>query len=150
VAAQDDGPPQGTGGAVGAGEAPAGAARGQRWLARLAFVGAAAVVAVVLLSGALQSIAVLLLALAGLAVTCAAAWWFLANRGVLRWLAFAVLVAAPVFVIVMYVAAGLLGEIVLAVVLAAAAVAAGRAALTGGRMSAGPREYAAAAQRSLL
>jgi len=146
VAARDDGPPQGTG-AAGADGAPAGAARGQRWLARLAFVGAAAVLTVVLLSGALRSIAVLLLGLAGLAVTCAAAWWFLAHRGVLRWLAFAVLVAAPVFVIVMYAAAGLLGEIVLAVVLAAAAVAAGRAALTGDRMSAGPREYAAAAQR---
>jgi diacylglycerol kinase family enzyme len=146
MAARDDGPPQGTG-AADAGGAPAGAARGQRWLARLAFIGAAAVVAVVLLSGALRSIAVLLLGLAGLAVTCAAAWWFLAHRGVLRWLAFAVLVAAPVFVIVMYVTAGLLGEIVLAVVLAAAAVAAGRAALTGDRTSAGPREYAAAVQR---
>jgi diacylglycerol kinase family enzyme len=146
VAARYDGPPQGTG-AAGADGAPAGAARGQRWLARLAFIGAAAVVTVVLLSGALRSIAVLLLGLAGLAVTCAAAWWFLAHRGVLRWLAFAVLIAAPVFVIVMYVAAGLLGEIVVAVVLAAAAVAAGRSALTGDRMSAGPREYAAAAQR---
>ena len=55
------------------------------------------------------------------AIACAAAWWFLADRGVLRWLAFAVLVAAPVFVIVVYVLAGLLWEIVLA----AAAVAAG-------------------------
>jgi diacylglycerol kinase family enzyme len=107
----------------------------------------AAVLTLVALSGALRSIAVLLLGLAGLAVTSAAAWWFLAHRGVLRWLAFAVLIAAPVFVIVMYVAAGLLGEIVVAVVLAAAAVAAGRSALTGDRMSAGPREYAAAAQR---
>src|ERR1700730_3270488 len=75
VAARDDGPPQGTGGAVGAGGAPGSADRGQRWLARLAFAGAAAVVAVVLLSGALRSIAVLLLGLAGLAVTCVAAWW---------------------------------------------------------------------------
>ncbi len=44
------------------------------------------------------------------------------GRGVPRWPAFAVLVAAPVFVIVVYVVAGLLWEIVLA----AAAVAAGR------------------------
>ena len=71
MAARDDGPPQGTG-AADAGGAPAGAARRQRWLARLAFIGAAAVVTVVLLSGALRSIAVLLLGLAGLAVTCAA------------------------------------------------------------------------------
>src|SRR4030088_1360005 len=100
MAARDDGPPQGNG-AADAGGAPAGAARRQRWLARLAFIGAAAVVTVVLLSGALRSIAVLLLGLAGLAVTCAAAWWFLAHRGVLRWLALAVLVAAPVVVSVM-------------------------------------------------
>jgi diacylglycerol kinase family enzyme len=146
VAARGAGPPQGTGGAVRTGGAPARATRRQRWLARLAFAAAAAVV-VLLLSGALRSIAVLLLGFAGLAVTCAAAWWFLANRGVLRWLAFAILVAAPVFVIVVYVAAGLLAEIVLAVVLTAAAVAAGRAALIGDRLPAGPCEYAAAPQR---
>ncbi len=51
------------------------------------------------------------------------------GRGVLRWLAFAVLAAAPVFVIVVYVVAGLLWEIVLA----AAAAAAGRAALRSDR-----------------
>ena len=61
------------------------------------------------------------------------------GRGVLRWLAFAVLVAAPVFVIVVYVVAGLRWEIVLA----AAAVAAGRAALRSDRAPATPRCYAA-------
>jgi len=59
--------------------------------------------------------------------------------GVLRWLAFAVLVAAPVFVIVVFVVAGLLWEIVLA----AAAVAAGRAALGSDRAPATPRLCAA-------
>ena len=56
--------------------------------------------AVLLVSGALRSITALLLGLAGAAIACAAVWWFLANRGVLRWFALAVLVAAPVFVIV--------------------------------------------------
>jgi len=100
--------------------------------------------AVLLVSGALRSITALLLGLAGVAIACAAVWWFLANRGVLRWFALAVLVAAPVFVIVVYIAAGLLWEVVLAVVPAAAAVAAGRATLSSGRLSAGPREHAAA------
>ena len=126
---------------------PVPATRRQRWLARLAFTAAFAAVAVVLLSGALRSISALLVGFAGLAIACAAAWWFLANRGVVRWLACAVLVAAPVAVIVVYVAAGLLWEIALGVVLAAAAVAAGRAALSSGPSAAKPREHAVAPQR---
>jgi diacylglycerol kinase family enzyme len=142
--ARDDGPPQGPGGTGGV---PARVSRGQRWLARLAFAAAVAAVAELLLAGALASITALVLGFAGLAIGCAAAWWFLANRGVRRWLALAVLVAAPVFVIVVFVIAGLLWEIALAVVLAAAAVSAGRAALASGRRPAGPREYAAARQQ---
>src|ERR1035438_691134 len=130
MAAQDNGPRHGTGHVVAADGASAQVSRGQRWMARLAFAAAVAAVVVLLLSGALRSIAALVLGFAGLAIACAAAWWFLANRGILRWLALAVLVAAPVFVIVVYVVAGLLWEIVLGAVLAAAAVAAGRAALS--------------------
>jgi diacylglycerol kinase family enzyme len=144
MAAQEDSPRHGTGRADAGDGVSAGASRGQRWLARLAFAAAAAAVLVLLLSGAVRSITALVVGFAGLAIACAAAWWFLANRGVRRWLAFAVLVAAPVLVIVVYVAAGLLWEITLAVVLAVAAVAAGRAALTSGRSPAGPRERAAA------
>jgi diacylglycerol kinase family enzyme len=150
VAARGDGPPHGLGGAGGprgTDELPKGPARSQRWLARLAFAAAIAAVVVLLLFGGLKSIAALLLGFAGLAVGCAAAWWFLANRGVVRWLALVVVVAAPVFVIVVYVVAGLLWEVALAVVLAAAAGAAGRAALASGEASAGPPEYAAAQPR---
>jgi diacylglycerol kinase family enzyme len=144
VAARGGSPAGGAGAVPGA---PPPATRGQRWLARLAFAAAFAAVAVVLLSGALRSAAALLAGFAGLAITCAAAWWFLANRGVVRWLACAVLVAAPVAVIVVYVATRLLWEIALSVALAAAAVAAGRAALRSGRSPARPREHAAAPQR---
>jgi diacylglycerol kinase family enzyme len=144
VAARGGDPP---GGADAAAGTPAPATRGQRWLARLAFIAAAAAVAVVLLSGALKSVTALLVGFAGLAIGCAAAWWFLAHRGIVRWLAGAVLVAAPVAVIVVYAVAGLLWEISLSVVLAAAAVAAGRAALSSGRSPARPREDAAAPQR---
>jgi hypothetical protein len=160
VAAQEDGPLRGMGAAGGsngaavAGGAPGArpaATRGQRWLARLAFTAAVAAVMVLLVAGALKSITALLLGFAGLAIACAAAWWFLTNRGILRWIAFAVLVAAPVFVIVVYVVAGLLWEIALSVVLAAAAVAAGRAALSIGRGPGKPREHTAAPpQRSFV
>ena len=134
----------------GPGAAPggqAGVTLGQRRLARLAFAAAFAAVAVVLLTGALRSLTALLVGFAGLAAGCAAAWWFLAHRGAVRWLAGAVLIAAPVAVIVVYVAAGLVWEIALGVVLAAAAVAAGRAALRSSRPPAAPREDPAAAQR---
>jgi diacylglycerol kinase family enzyme len=123
------------------------ATRGQRWLARLAFAAAVAAVVVLLASGALKGITALLLGFAGLAMAGAAAWWFLTNRGILRWLAFAIGVAAPVLVIVGYVVAGLLWEIALSVVLAATAVAAGRAALGIGRLPDEPREHAAAPKR---
>jgi diacylglycerol kinase family enzyme len=52
-----------------------------------------------------------------------------------------------VFVIVVYVVAGLLWEVALSVVLAAAAVAAGRAALSRSQLPAGPREHAASPQQ---
>ena len=147
VAARGDGPPHGAGGLRVTDEQHKRPTRGQRWLARLAFAAAIAAVVVLLLFGGLRSIAALLLGFAGLAVGCAAAWWFLAHRGIVRWLAAAVLVAAPVFVIVVYVVAGLLWEVALSVVLAAAAVAAGRAALASGDASAGPSEYTAAQPR---
>jgi diacylglycerol kinase family enzyme len=156
MTAQEDGPLHPMGGPNRAGDAdtaggPPGtrpaATRGQRWLARLAFAAAAAAVLVLVLAGALRSVTALVVGFAGLAIGCAAAWWFLAHRGMLRWLALAVLVAAPVAVIVVYVVAGLLWEVALSVVLAAVAVAAGRAALRGGRLPGTPREHAATPPR---
>jgi diacylglycerol kinase family enzyme len=144
VPAPDGGLPGGAGDAPGT---PAPVTRGQRWLARLAFAAALAAAVVLLLAGALKSVTALLLGIAGLAIICAAAWWFLAHRGIGRWLAAALLVAAPVAVIVAYIAVGLLWEIAVSVVLAAAAVAAGRAALTSGRSPGKPREDAVRPQR---
>jgi hypothetical protein len=87
---------------------------------------------VVVASGVLWSLTALLVGIAGLAIACAAAWWFLAHRGIVRWLAGAVLVAVPVTVIAVYVAAAILLEIALSVVLVAVAVTAGRTALGSG------------------
>ncbi len=125
----------GGGAAGGAGDVPGTlvlVTRGQRWLARLAFAAALAAVVVLVAAGALKSVTALLLGLGGLALVCAAAWWFLAHRGLVRWVAGVVLGAVPVALIVVYAIAGLVWEIVLSVVLAAAAMTAGRAALRGG------------------
>ena len=156
AAAQEDGPlhrmggPDGTGGSGAAGGPPGArpaATRGRRWLARLAFVAMLAAVVVLVATGVLLSITALLLGLAGLVVACAAAWWFLAYRGIVRWLALGLLVAAPVLVIVSYVVAGLLWEIALSAVLVAAGLAAGRAALASAQPPDRPREYPAAPRR---
>ena len=85
MAAQEDGPLQGTGTPnrtgrpAATGRASALASRAQRWLALPAFAAAAA--AVVVLAGALRSDTALLLGVAGLAIVCAAAWRFLGNCG---------------------------------------------------------------------
>jgi diacylglycerol kinase family enzyme len=119
----------------------AGAARGRRWLARLAIAAALASATVLLVCGGLRSITALLIGIAGLVIAGAAAWWFLVNRGIARWLACVVLVAAPAGVIVAYVIAGLLGDIALSAGLAGVSVVAGRAALRGDRAAAEPRAY---------
>jgi diacylglycerol kinase family enzyme len=120
---------------------------GARWLARLALAIMIAALADLVLSGALRSVTALLLGLAGLAVSCAAAWWFLAHRGILRWLAAAILVVAPAGVITLYIVTGLLWEIALSLALGAAGVAVGRAALRCDRPSNRPREYPAPPRR---
>jgi diacylglycerol kinase family enzyme len=134
-------------GGDGAPGGPGQATRGQRWLARLAFAAALAVAVVLLLPGALWSLTALVVGFAGLAIACAAAWWFLTHRGIARWLAGVLLIAAPLSVIAVYIAAGLLWEIALGAVLAAAAVTAGRAALSSGHSPAARREAAASPQR---
>ncbi|GAB3308132.1 hypothetical protein GCM10027451_16860 [Geodermatophilus aquaeductus] len=62
-------------------------------------------------------------------VVLAAGFWFLQQRGVLRWLALALVVAVPVAVLVLFVVEGLLWVALLAAALLAAAVLAARTAL---------------------
>ena len=139
---------------AGSGHGPDGAAAAsarvtasQRWLARLAFAAAIAAVLVLLVAGDLKSFTALLLGLVSLVIACAAAWWFLSNRGILRWLALVLLIAAPVFVIVVWVVVGLWWDAAISVVFAVAAAAAGRTALSIGRASARPPEHATAPPR---
>jgi diacylglycerol kinase family enzyme len=102
----------------------------QRWLARLALAAAAAAVLVPpVVAGLRQSIALVLVGLAGLALTLAGAWWALTNKGLVRGVAAALAVAAPLTVLVLYTRARLTWVVLLAVGLLVLAVAAGRAAL---------------------
>jgi diacylglycerol kinase family enzyme len=102
----------------------------QRWLARLALVATAAAVLVApVVAGFRQSLALVLVGLAGLALTMAGVWWALTNKGLIRWLAVAVAVAAPLVVLVLYMGRGLLWVVLVAIGLLVLAVAAGRAAL---------------------
>jgi diacylglycerol kinase family enzyme len=111
-------------------EAPGRATIAQRWLARLALVAAAAAVLVPLAAiGFRASVALVLVGMAGLALTAAGVWWALTHKGFVRWLAVAVAVLAPLVVLVLYTSRGLLWVVLVALGLLAVAVAAGRAAL---------------------
>ena len=79
----------------------------QRWLARLALVAAAAAVLVPLVAiGLRASLAVAVTGVVGLALTAAGLWWALAYKGLVRWLAAALAVAAPLVVLVLYLGRG--------------------------------------------
>ncbi len=108
------------------------ATRSQRWLARLSFALAALAVVIVAVFAGLKSFAMLAVALAGVVVAIAAAYFFLSRRGMWRWLSLAVFVLAPIAVLVAYAFASLL---LVAIVSAAAWWLAGltaRSALAGG------------------
>src|SRR5512132_2627756 len=111
-------------------QTPGRATVAQRWQARLALVAAAAAVLVApLVAGFGKGLALALVGLAGLALTAAGIWWALTNKGLVRWLAVAVAVLAPLVVLVLYTSRDLLWVVLVAFVLLAVAVAAGRAAL---------------------
>jgi diacylglycerol kinase family enzyme len=114
----------------------------QRWLARLALVAAAAAVLVPpVAAGLRQSLALVLVGLVGLALTLAGAWWALTNKGLVRWLAAALAVAAPLTVLVLYRRERLLWVALVALGLGALAVVAGRAALRRDAIPERMREY---------
>ncbi|MEV7616658.1 diacylglycerol kinase family protein [Streptomyces sp. NPDC089799] len=97
--------------------------------ARLALLSGAAALVVMLVFAGFRSILLLVVGLAGVAATAAAAWLVLAHRGPVRWLALLFFVAAPAAVIIWYARSGLLWVVLCAVALWGLAVAAGRAAL---------------------
>ncbi|GAA2138567.1 hypothetical protein GCM10009844_06670 [Nocardioides koreensis] len=99
----------------------------ERWLARLSFVAAAGAI-VALLAGGRDSLAGLAVTVFGLSLSLAGMWWFLSNRGLLRWLGAAVAVTALVAVVTFPISQGRVLEIVIAALLAVVAGTAARAA----------------------
>jgi hypothetical protein len=111
-------------------QAPGGTTFIQRWLARLAFVAAAAALLVPPLSaGAHHSLALTLFGVAGPLLTAAAVWWALAYKGPVRWLAITLAVAVPLGVLALYTSYRQVRYVVLSLGLLGLALAAGRAAL---------------------
>ena len=80
-------------------------------------------------SGFRQSLALVLAGLVGLALAAAGVWWALTHKGLVRWLAAAVAVLAPLVVLILYTSRDLLWVVLVAIGLLVLAVAAGRAAL---------------------
>ena len=117
--------------------------RGARWLARLSLMLAALAIAVLLVFADLRSLAMLALAAGAAAVSLAAAYVFLARRGVLRWLALAVIIAAPIIVIVAYAVHQLLWVAIASAALALLASLTARQALTRDQADWRPAEYPA-------
>ncbi|MDP9209926.1 MAG: diacylglycerol kinase [Actinomycetota bacterium] len=113
-------------------QTPGRATVAQRWQARLSLVAATAAVLVAPVVGGFGTgLALVLVGLAGLALTAAGVWWALTNRGLVRWLAIALAVLALLVVLVLYTSRDLLWVVLVAIGLLVLAVVAGRAALRG-------------------
>jgi diacylglycerol kinase family enzyme len=82
--------------------------RARRWLARLSLLLAAAAAAVLLVFGERRSIGLLAAGLISVVVSLAAAYWFLAGRGLRRWISLAVVFLSPVAALIAFGLAGLL------------------------------------------
>jgi hypothetical protein len=101
-----------------------------RWLVRAALLLVLAAAADLVGFADLASLAMVGVGAVGVCLMLVGGYWFLAHRGVLRWLALAVVIAAPVTVVVIFIVHGLLWEALVAVALIVLAVGAGRRALT--------------------
>lgn len=122
-----------------------------RWTARLAVAAAVAALVVLLVFAGIRSFALVGLGLAGLVVTAAGVWWVLSHRGLVRALALVLVMVAPLVVLVLYLAAGLLWVVIVSLALWAVAVATGRAALVAQTGPAGtPERPASPCRRPFL
>ncbi len=123
----------------------------RRWLARASFALMLAAVALVLAVAGWRSLALVALNVIGVCAVLAGAYWFLANRGVLRWMALVLMIAAPVLILVTFALDSLLWVAVAAVALMVAATGTARAALSAGGQDGGmPAGPAARPRRPFL
>ncbi|MDC2956324.1 diacylglycerol kinase family protein [Streptomyces gilvifuscus] len=110
--------------------APAEAPAGRAVRARVALLALLGSVLVPLIVAGLRSVLWLLVGMAGLALAAVGAWWTLAHTGALRVLGVLLSVAAPLTVLALYAASGMLGPALLSLALWGLAVAAAHTALT--------------------
>ena len=111
--------------------------RDRRWLARAAFVLVLAAVVLLLAVAGWRSLAMIGLAAIGVCLVLAGGYWFLASRGVVRWLSFLLVLAGPVLILVTFALHNLLWVAIVAVLLMLLAAGTGRAALRTGDAPAG-------------
>src|SRR5215467_11895218 len=102
----------------------------RRWLARAAFALILAAAAVMIGFAGLASLAMVGVGAAGACLVLASGYWFLAHRGLVRWLAFGMVILAPIAVLVIFALSDVLWVGVVSLVLVALAIAAARLALT--------------------
>lgn len=106
--------------------------RRQRWLARASFLLAAAAAAIMIGFAGLRSVALVGIGAGAACLLAAGAYWFLARRGLRRWLALAVVIAVPIAVLVVYIWASLLWVAVTSVAVMMLSAGTGRLALRPG------------------
>lgn len=120
-------------------------------MARLSLVLMLTAAAVLIGFAGLRSLALVGIGILGVCVVVAGGYWFLANRGVLRWLALALVILAPVAFLVLFGWKHLIWVAVLSVALAVAGVAAARVSLdTGSEDTAMPTYPASRPQRAFI
>ena len=83
-------------------------AKTRRWLARASFALMLGAVVLLLAVAGWRSLALVAFAAIGGCAVVAGGYWFLAHRGVLRWLALVLVVAAPVVIVVAFAIATLI------------------------------------------
>jgi diacylglycerol kinase family enzyme len=112
----------------------------QRWAARLSIAAVVAAVVLPLAVAGFKSLGLAAVALAGLAVGAVGLWWALSRRGLIRWLAVGLAVAAQAAMIGLFVAVGLFWLVIVMLGLWAVACFEGWAALAEGGARAAPAE----------
>ena len=120
-------------------------------MARLSLVLMLIAAAVLIGFAGLRSLALVGIGILGVCVVVAGGYWFLANRGVLRWLALALIILAPVAILVLFGWKHLIWVAVLSVVLALAGVTTARVSLdTGGEDTTMPAYPASRPHRAFI
>ena len=123
----------------------------RRWLARASFALILAAVALLLAAAGWRSLTLVALTVIGVCAVLAGGYWFLANRGVRRWAALVLVIAAPVLILVAFAWHHLVWVAVVAVALMILAAGTARTALgTSGPDAAMPARPAARPRRPFL